>query len=117
MNVEQLDKAVWFDMVLAPGELAEAYDQGPTSDADGVRVGPVTLVDEAELDDRKQHAGHWGCRWTVDWHWSHSGQATSTTRVTRPEPWLRHCSGWVSTSDADRYRRIQPDTCQRACSP
>ena len=53
MNPEQLDKAVWFDMVLAPGELAEAYDHGLTSYADGVRVGPVTLVDEAELDDRE----------------------------------------------------------------
>ena len=23
----------------------------------------------------------------------------------------------VDVCDADRYRRIQPDTCQRACSP
>jgi UDP:flavonoid glycosyltransferase YjiC (YdhE family) len=52
-SVEQLEKAVWFDMVLAPGELAAAYDQGATSDADGVGIGPVTLLDEAELDDRE----------------------------------------------------------------
>jgi hypothetical protein len=51
-SVEQLDKAAWFDMVLAPGELAETYDKGATSDADGVRVGPVTLLDIGELDDR-----------------------------------------------------------------
>ena len=52
-SVEQVEKAAWFDMVLAPGELAEAYDQGATSDADGVRIGPVTLFDIAELDDRE----------------------------------------------------------------
>ena len=51
-SVEQLDKAAWFDMVLAPGELAEAYDRGATSYADGVRIGPVTLLDTKELDDR-----------------------------------------------------------------
>jgi hypothetical protein len=38
MNIEQLEKAAWFDMVLAPGELAETYDHGATSDADGVRT-------------------------------------------------------------------------------
>ncbi|HEY6687592.1 MAG TPA: glycosyltransferase [Propionibacteriaceae bacterium] len=51
-SVEQLDKAAWFDMVLAPGELAEAYDRGATLYADGVRIGPVTLLDTEELDDR-----------------------------------------------------------------
>jgi UDP:flavonoid glycosyltransferase YjiC (YdhE family) len=51
-SVEQLDKAAWFDMVLAPGELAEAYDRGATSYADGVRIGPVTLLDTEELEDR-----------------------------------------------------------------
>jgi UDP:flavonoid glycosyltransferase YjiC (YdhE family) len=51
-SVEQLDKAAWFDMVLAPGELAEAYDRGVTAYADGVRIGPVTLLDAEELDDR-----------------------------------------------------------------
>jgi UDP:flavonoid glycosyltransferase YjiC (YdhE family)/glycosyltransferase involved in cell wall biosynthesis len=51
-SVEQLTKAAWFDEVLAPGELAQAYDKGATSDAAGVRLGPVTLLDADELDDR-----------------------------------------------------------------
>jgi UDP:flavonoid glycosyltransferase YjiC (YdhE family) len=52
MNAEQLAKAAWFDRVLAPGELAEAYDKGVTSAASGIRLGPVTLLDADELDDR-----------------------------------------------------------------
>jgi glycosyltransferase involved in cell wall biosynthesis len=52
-STEQLDKAAWFDLVLAPGELAEAYDHGATPHADGVRIGPVTLLDIEELDDRE----------------------------------------------------------------
>jgi UDP:flavonoid glycosyltransferase YjiC (YdhE family) len=51
-STEQLAKAAWFDAVLAPGEFAEAYDRGATSTADGLRVGPVTLLDTDELDDR-----------------------------------------------------------------
>ncbi|HEX7210028.1 MAG TPA: glycosyltransferase [Propionibacteriaceae bacterium] len=51
-SVEQLAKATWFDLVLAPGELAAAYDRGPTAKADGIRLGPVTLLDGDELDDR-----------------------------------------------------------------
>jgi Glycosyltransferase family 28 C-terminal domain len=51
-SVEQLAKASWFDLVLAPGELAAAYDRGPTANADGIRIGPVTLLDGDELDDR-----------------------------------------------------------------
>jgi UDP:flavonoid glycosyltransferase YjiC (YdhE family) len=50
-SVEQLAKASWFDLVLAPGELAAAYDRGPTAKADGIRLGPVTLLDGDELDD------------------------------------------------------------------
>ena len=52
-SVEQIAKASWFDLVLAPGELAEPYDKGATSDADGIRIGPVTLLDMEELDDRE----------------------------------------------------------------
>jgi UDP:flavonoid glycosyltransferase YjiC (YdhE family) len=52
-SAEQLGKAAWFDMVLAPGELADEYDRGATSTADGVRLGPVTLLDKEELDDRE----------------------------------------------------------------
>jgi hypothetical protein len=51
-SAEQLAKAAWFDEVLAPGELAQAYDRGATSNADGLRLGPVTLLDADELDDR-----------------------------------------------------------------
>jgi Glycosyltransferase family 28 C-terminal domain len=51
-STEQLAKAAWFDVVLAPGEFAETYDRGATSKADGLRVGPVTLLDPDELDDR-----------------------------------------------------------------
>lgn len=52
-SAEQLGRAAWFDEILAPGELAEAYDRGATSDAGGLRVGPVTLLDTHELDDRE----------------------------------------------------------------
>ena len=34
-SAEQLGRAAWFDEILAPGELAEAYDRGATSDAEG----------------------------------------------------------------------------------
>jgi glycosyltransferase involved in cell wall biosynthesis len=51
-SAEQLAKAAWFDAVLAPGEFAQAYDRGATSDGGGVPVGPVTLLDTDELDDR-----------------------------------------------------------------
>jgi glycosyltransferase involved in cell wall biosynthesis len=49
---EQIDKAPWFDDVLIPGELGAAYDRGATSTAGGFRLGPVTLLDADELDDR-----------------------------------------------------------------
>jgi UDP:flavonoid glycosyltransferase YjiC (YdhE family) len=51
-SAEFLTRAAWFDIVLAPGELAEPYDTGATSEADGLRLGPVTLLDTDELDDR-----------------------------------------------------------------
>ncbi len=51
-SVEQIAKAAWFHEVLAPGELAEPYDKGATSAAGGIRLGPVTLLDADELDDR-----------------------------------------------------------------
>jgi len=53
-NSEQLAKAAWFDSVLEPGDLAAAYDRGATATADAHRVGPVTLVDTAELEPREQ---------------------------------------------------------------
>jgi hypothetical protein len=51
-SAEQLAKAAWFDEVLVPGELAQTYDKGATSDAGGLPVGPVTLLDTHELVDR-----------------------------------------------------------------
>lgn len=51
-NQEQLAKASWFDAVLEPGDLAEAYDRGVTVTAEAHRVGPVTLVDREELEPR-----------------------------------------------------------------
>src|SRR4249919_1645534 len=51
-SVEQIAKAAWFHEVLTPGELAEPYDKGATSAAGGIRLGPVTLLDADELDDR-----------------------------------------------------------------
>ena len=93
MNAEQLAKAAWFDDVLAPGELAEAYDGGLTSAAAGTRLGPVTLLDADELDDVMRHARRWGCRRIVGWRWWRWGRATSTTRASRPGLWRRRCGG------------------------
>ena len=47
-----LARTAWFDDVLTPGEFAEAYDRGATSNAGGVDVGAVTLLDTEELEDR-----------------------------------------------------------------
>jgi hypothetical protein len=52
MSAEYLARAAWFDDVLTPGEFAAAYDRGATSNAGGVRVGAVTLLDTEELEDR-----------------------------------------------------------------
>jgi hypothetical protein len=51
-KAEHLARSAWFDDVLTPGEFAEAYDRGATSNAAGVRVGAVTLLDTEELEDR-----------------------------------------------------------------
>jgi UDP:flavonoid glycosyltransferase YjiC (YdhE family) len=48
----QLARATWFDAVLEPGDLAVPYDRGPTVGAQAHRVGPVTLVDRADVEDR-----------------------------------------------------------------
>jgi UDP:flavonoid glycosyltransferase YjiC (YdhE family) len=52
MSAEYLARAAWFDDVLTQGEFAAAYDRGATSNAGGVRVGAVTLLDTEELEDR-----------------------------------------------------------------
>ncbi|QDO90154.1 UDP-N-acetylglucosamine--LPS N-acetylglucosamine transferase [Ornithinimicrobium ciconiae] len=53
-NAEQLAKTAWFDAVLEPGDLAAAYDRGATTDAPAHRVGPVTLLDRADLQPRDE---------------------------------------------------------------
>lgn len=46
---EQLEKSVWFDQVLEPGDFASAADVGPTAKATAIRVPPVTLLDRDDL--------------------------------------------------------------------
>lgn len=50
-NVDQVNKAAWFDLVIEPGDLAAERDHGATSTAPAKRVGPVTLLDRADLHD------------------------------------------------------------------
>lgn len=51
-NVDQLAKESWFDLVLEPGDLSEALDRGATVGRQAHRVGPVTLIDTADLQER-----------------------------------------------------------------
>ncbi len=51
-NRDQLAKAEWFDDVIEPGDFAASYDRGVTVDAPAHRVGPVTLLDADDLQDR-----------------------------------------------------------------
>ena len=56
-NEDQLAKTAWFDAVVEPGDLSAAADQGATAGAPGpgvARVGPVTLVDRADLTSRAE---------------------------------------------------------------
>lgn len=53
-NSEQLAKAAWFDEVIEPGDFAAPFDAGVTVGARASRVGPVTLLDDDELDDRAE---------------------------------------------------------------
>lgn len=56
-NVDQLDKTAWFDAVVEPGDLSGPADQGATATdtaTGAVRVGPVTLLDRAELSAREE---------------------------------------------------------------
>ena len=53
-NADQLAKTSWFDQVIEPGELAAPFDRGVTARADARKVGPVTLLDADELDDRDE---------------------------------------------------------------
>ena len=50
-----LKLADYFNLVLEPGEVATAVDQGPTTtDTGAMRVGPVMFLDAAELLDRAE---------------------------------------------------------------
>jgi UDP:flavonoid glycosyltransferase YjiC (YdhE family) len=51
-NREQVAKSTWFDLVVEPGDFAAAADRGLTATASATRVGPVTLLDRDDLDDR-----------------------------------------------------------------
>lgn len=52
-NVDQLEKAAWFDAVVEPGDLAGRADRGATTGVDDVtRVPPVTLVDRDDVTSR-----------------------------------------------------------------
>lgn len=50
---EQLGRSPWFDLVIEPGEFAGEADRGPTvGRKDARKVGPITLLDHADLLDR-----------------------------------------------------------------
>jgi len=50
-----LSRGQMFDLIIQPGEVAGASDVGPTSTlTDAHHVGPITLLDRAELLDRAQ---------------------------------------------------------------
>jgi hypothetical protein len=49
---DRLFKSEWFDLVIEPGDFASPDDRGPTAKADATRLGPVTLLDVSQLDDR-----------------------------------------------------------------
>ncbi len=51
-NRAQVKKAEWFDLVVEPGDFAESADQGVTATAEAHRVGPVTLLDRDDLEER-----------------------------------------------------------------
>lgn len=53
-NSDQLAKSAWFDEVIEPGDLAAEADRGASASAPAFRVGPVTLVDGAELVTRAE---------------------------------------------------------------
>ncbi|WP_205856261.1 glycosyltransferase [Phytoactinopolyspora endophytica] len=53
-GTDRLHKADWFDLVLEPGDLASPADRGVTGKTAAARVGPVTLLDTADLDERAE---------------------------------------------------------------
>lgn len=57
-----LPRAAEFDLVIEPGEFAEAFDAGPTVPRRGeaTRVAPITFLDPGELVDRDEARAHLG---------------------------------------------------------
>ncbi|WP_162450127.1 glycosyltransferase [Phytoactinopolyspora mesophila] len=49
---DRLSKAAWFDVVIEPGDFAAPADRGVTASSNAERVGPVTLLDVDDLDER-----------------------------------------------------------------
>lgn len=54
VNADQLAKSSWFDEIIEPGDFADPYDEGASASALAHRVGPVTLVDRADLLPRAE---------------------------------------------------------------
>jgi hypothetical protein len=112
-SAEQLAKAAWFDAIVSPGELAEAYDRGATSRADGLRVGPVTLLDTAELDDRD--AARWALGLPLDrrlalvalgaGNINDTSHETGATVAALRRLGVEICVTQTPIADADRARR------------
>ncbi|MFP4554733.1 MAG: glycosyltransferase [Actinomycetota bacterium] len=57
---EQLAKAVAFDFVVEPGDLAAAADRGPTPKLEAIRVASVSLLDVVPMLDREDAAAELG---------------------------------------------------------
>lgn len=57
-----LPRAVDFDLILEPGEFAEAFDAGPTvaRREEATRVGPITFLDPEELVSRDEARAYLG---------------------------------------------------------
>jgi UDP:flavonoid glycosyltransferase YjiC (YdhE family) len=54
-RTDGLDKSVWFDLIIEPGEFAAEADRGPTvGRGDARTVGPITLLDRTDLLSRDQ---------------------------------------------------------------
>ncbi|NED97160.1 glycosyl transferase [Phytoactinopolyspora alkaliphila] len=51
-GADRLVKSEWFDLVMEPGDFAASEDRGATAKAEAARLGPVTLLDLDQLDDR-----------------------------------------------------------------
>lgn len=62
LGADALAKAAWFDGVIEPGDLAAPADRGATASSTANLVGPVTLLDRDDLDDRAHARADLGLR-------------------------------------------------------